>query len=79
MFKFVLLCSTATVLFAQPSTNPIAKIYDGDLSTIESELVPLVEAMPEAKFGFAPTDGYAIVGAKRADARRGSDGGPGFR
>ena len=57
MFKFVLLCSTATVLFAQPSTNPIAKIYDGDLSTIESELVPLVEAMPESKFGFAPKDG----------------------
>ena len=57
MFKFVLLCSTATVLFAQPSMNPIAKIYDGDLSTIESELVPLVEAMPEAKFGFAPKDG----------------------
>ena len=57
MFKFVLLGFSATLLVAQPSTNTIAKIYDGDLSTIESELVPLVEAMPEAKFGFAPKDG----------------------
>lgn len=56
MLRFLLFASSLA-LFAQPPTNPIAKIYDGDLSTIESELVPLVEAMPEAKFGFAPTSG----------------------
>ena len=56
-FSYVQIRTTASVLFAQPPSNPIAKIYDDDLSTIESELVPLVEAMPEAKFGFAPKGG----------------------
>lgn len=56
MSKFLLLCSSV-MLFAQPPSNPIAKVYDSDLSTIESELVPLVEAMPEGKFGFAPKEG----------------------
>ena len=56
MSRLLLICASFT-LFAQPPTNPIAKVYDGDLAMIESELVPLVEAMPEAKFGFAPKDG----------------------
>ena len=57
MSKLLLLCCTAPFLLAQSAMNPVAKIYDGDLSMIESELVPLVEAMPEAKFGFAPKEG----------------------
>ncbi len=32
-------------------------VLDGGVKTIESELVPAVEAMPEDKFGFAPTGG----------------------
>ncbi len=32
-------------------------VLDGTVKTIESELVPAVEAMPEEKFGFAPTGG----------------------
>lgn len=56
MSKLLFLCATAMV-FAQAPMNPIAKIYDGDLSMFESELVPLVEAMPEGKFGFAPREG----------------------
>ena len=32
-------------------------VLDGTVKTIESELVPAVEAMPEDKFGFAPTGG----------------------
>jgi uncharacterized damage-inducible protein DinB len=56
MSRFILLLMPV-VLLAQGPTNPIAKVYDGDLSMIESELVPLVEAMPEAKFAFAPTAG----------------------
>jgi uncharacterized damage-inducible protein DinB len=35
----------------------VASVMDGTVKTIESELVPAVEAMPEEKFGFAPTNG----------------------
>jgi len=35
----------------------IDKALDGPLSTIEKELVPLVEAMPEEKFAFVPATG----------------------
>jgi len=35
----------------------ITSILDGGVKTIESEFVPAVEAMPEDKFGFAPTAG----------------------
>lgn len=56
MKKILLICMAAS-LFAQTAANPIAKVFDGDLSMIESELVPLVEAMPEARFGFAPKEG----------------------
>lgn len=35
----------------------IAKILDGNLRQVESELVPAVEAMPDDKFDFVPTNG----------------------
>jgi uncharacterized damage-inducible protein DinB len=35
----------------------ITSVVDGTVKTIEGELVPAVEAMPEDKFGFAPTNG----------------------
>ena len=35
----------------------VAKLYDGSISAVERDLVPLVEAMPAAKFSFAPTAG----------------------
>jgi len=35
----------------------VTKAFAGPVQAIESELVPLVEAMPEEKFGFAPKDG----------------------
>jgi len=59
--------TAATVLFAstllavpaafaaEPTT--VAKIYDGALTGIEHEFVPLAEAMPAAKFDFVPTAG----------------------
>jgi DinB superfamily len=34
-----------------------ASVLDGTISIIEKELVPAVEAMPEDKFGFVPTNG----------------------
>ncbi len=39
---------------AQP---PISKIYDQQLKMVEREVVSLVEAVPDAKFEFAPHDG----------------------
>ncbi|HEY3443942.1 MAG TPA: DinB family protein [Paludibaculum sp.] len=48
----------AATLSAQAPGDPsIAKIYDSQLSSIESELVPLIEAMPADKLAFAPTQG----------------------
>ncbi|PYX34201.1 MAG: hypothetical protein DMG80_03115, partial [Acidobacteria bacterium] len=38
-------------------TATIASVLDGTVKQIEGELVPAVEAMPEDKFGFAPTSG----------------------
>jgi hypothetical protein len=35
----------------------VAKLFDGPVTSIERELVPLVEAMPADKFSFAPTSG----------------------
>ncbi len=35
----------------------ITSVMDGTLKTIESEFVPAAEAMPEDKYGFAPTNG----------------------
>jgi uncharacterized damage-inducible protein DinB len=35
----------------------VTSVMDGTVKTIERELVPAVEAMPEDKFGFAPTNG----------------------
>ena len=35
----------------------ITSVMDANVSNIEKELVPAVEAMPEDKFGFAPTNG----------------------
>jgi uncharacterized damage-inducible protein DinB len=49
-------CSLA---LAQDKTEKktISQILDGSVKSIESEFIPAVEAMPEEKFGFAPTGG----------------------
>ena len=36
---------------------PVSRIFDGQLSTLEGEVVPLAEAMPTDKYGFAPANG----------------------
>src|SRR3954469_7841428 len=53
---------TATALlfagFAFAQAPPtVANMYASQLKTIESEIVPLVEAMPENKINFAPSQG----------------------
>ena len=35
----------------------IAQVLDGGIKIVESEFVPAAEAMPEEKYGFAPTNG----------------------
>ena len=48
-------CSLVMAQADQKKT--ITSVMDATVKTIESELVPAVEAMPEDKFGFAPTNG----------------------
>lgn len=50
----VALLSASAALAADAS---VAHIYDSQLSGAEHELVPLVQAMPDSAFGFAPKDG----------------------
>lgn len=52
-----LVFAAATLLAAQPAAPTASKIFDGQLSMIEHELVPLAEAMPADKYDFAPTGG----------------------
>jgi len=52
----------ATVCVAQGSMRKaehrtVAQVLDGSVKNVEHEFVPAAEAMPEDKFGFAPTDG----------------------
>ena len=47
----------AVALAANAPAPTIANILDGSIGSIERELVPLVEAMPEAKMDFAPAAG----------------------
>lgn len=48
----------------------IAKILDDNLKSIEHELVPAVEAMPDDKFDFVPTNGeFATVRTFALQAR----------
>ncbi len=47
-----------TAMSAAPATATTpADVVNGLLNTVESEMVPLVEAMPADKFNFAPTNG----------------------
>jgi hypothetical protein len=57
MKKTLFLLLAAGAAFAQGGKTTVSKVYDGELSMAEREIVPAVEAMPEAKFNFAPTDG----------------------
>ena len=46
---------TTTAWAAEPVS--VAKLYDGELKAVESELVPLAEAMPADKYDFRPSEG----------------------
>jgi len=51
----LLLISAAASFAAEAPT--IATLYDGKLASLEHELVPLADAMPAARYNFAPTQG----------------------
>src|SRR5688572_24510280 len=42
---------------AAASQMTVGQALDGELSTVEREIVPLAEEMPEDKYGYAPTQG----------------------
>jgi DinB family len=56
-FPLALLLAGACGLAFGADAPSVSKIFDGELSMIESELVPLAEAMPADKYDFAPTHG----------------------
>lgn len=45
------------LIAAGPELSPVAKVLEQEIGSLESEFVPLAEAMPAEKFGFAPTNG----------------------
>ena len=53
----LILLVAASAAFAQSAKITVAQLYDGQLKMAEGEIVPAVEAMPEAKFNFAPANG----------------------
>ncbi len=57
MVMLVLVFCSLGMAQASDEKKTITSVLDGTVKTIESELVPAVEAMPEDKFGFAPTNG----------------------
>lgn len=55
--RYLIPCLVLLAATLNAQAPSIAKIYDGQLSTIENELLPLIEAMPAEKLNFAPAQG----------------------
>jgi hypothetical protein len=53
----VVACCSLGFSQAKEEKKTISQVLDADLKIIESEFVPAADAMPEDKFGFAPTAG----------------------
>jgi hypothetical protein len=56
-FFLALLAGSALTSPAAFGADTIGQIYDGQVSSIEREVLALVQAMPADKFNFAPTNG----------------------
>jgi len=58
-YAWLVLAVTAAAQATKPKTehHTITQLLDGNISNFEREFVPAAEAMPEDKFGFAPTNG----------------------
>jgi hypothetical protein len=59
LFALTMMLAFSGLCGAQAKDEPktIPQILDGGVKVIESEFVPAAEAMPEDKYGFAPTTG----------------------
>ena len=59
LFSLAMLLAFCSLCVAQAKDEPktITQILDAGVKVIESEFVPAAEAMPEDKYGFAPTAG----------------------
>jgi hypothetical protein len=60
LFPLLMLLSvSALAQMAKPSdaTRTIAQVLDGSLTNVEGEFVSAADAMPEDKYGFAPSNG----------------------
>jgi uncharacterized damage-inducible protein DinB len=57
MLLGVAMASCAVGMAQAEEKKTVTSVMDGTLSRVEKELVPAVEAMPEDKFNFAPTNG----------------------
>jgi len=59
MFVGAMVLAFSSLCFGQAKDAPktITSILDGGIKNAESEFVPAAEAMPEDKYGFAPTSG----------------------
>lgn len=53
----ILLLLVTPVFGADPALSPVGKILDQEIVMLEHEFVPLADAMPADKYGFAPTEG----------------------
>jgi uncharacterized damage-inducible protein DinB len=53
----VLASCLASLAQSAEQKKTVPSVLDGTVKIIESELVPAAEAMPEDKYGFAPTNG----------------------
>ena len=58
-FLFCIMAVWAGALPAKPKEErrTVTQVLDRTVSNLEAEFVPAAEAMPEEKFGFAPTNG----------------------
>jgi uncharacterized damage-inducible protein DinB len=57
MFVAVLACSGAGLAQGTNEEKSVSQVLDSDVKMIEGEFVSAAEAMPEDKYGFAPTNG----------------------
>lgn len=55
--SLLFLCATSLCAADRPELSPVGKVLNDELGQLESDFVPLAEAMPADKYNFAPTAG----------------------
>jgi uncharacterized damage-inducible protein DinB len=53
----ILMCAGPALAQGTPDEKSVSQVLDSDVKMIEGEFVSAAEAMPEDKYGFAPTNG----------------------